>query len=112
VEREDRYRIAPVADRIDREGGLAGHQTEERHIVLAGVLEEERRMIAMDGGLEEGQGVHRTHRAAAGMVSGREEDQEGRHSLAVVGKVAVVGMEAVLVEDTAGRSLAGDNRNS
>lgn len=53
-------------------------------------------MIAMDGGLEGGQEVHRIHHAAGSMVSGREVGQEGRHMTAGH-RVAVVGMEAVQI---------------
>lgn len=98
-----------MADRIDREGVLAGHQIV--HIVLAGVQEEERQTIAMDGDLGADQEVHRIHRAA-GKVNDLEVGREERHSLAAVGKVAVVGMAAVVGEDTAGRSPAGNIRNS
>lgn len=56
--------------------------------------------------LEEGQEVHYSHRVVEG-IAGLEEDREERH------KIAVVGMEVVLGEDTVGRSpAAGDIRNS
>lgn len=66
----------------------------------------------MGGDLGADQEVHRIHRAAADKVNDLEVGREERHSLVAVGKVAVVGVAAVVGEDTAGRSPAGDIRNS
>jgi hypothetical protein len=101
-----------VADRIDRKGVLAGHRIvlaavlEELHTVLVGGREG-RRMNVMGGDPWEVPGEHRNHHAAAGMVSGREEDQEGRRRH----KVAV-DMEVALEVGTVGHSPAEDIRNS